>query len=251
MAQQLHEDHTARNVIVDTGGEIHAVVVRAEGDDLLGLLGAGNDGADILGSAVIIFALQLQLEGLCTPAHHLSRIGGTEIHGHGITKRLGEGLPQLANVAVGVRQPVNGGTREGQNGGDTGLLQLFIVGTAETTVHQHDFALGTLQMEGQQVFGIVQLPFQTAFGGGLGALITGNFIFLHIGCGDGEFGLMYLAAGHGKLFQMGFHAAGFGLLQQTESGLFFFGRAADLFISQLFQQGKGAMGGNRHKQFLL
>ena len=251
MPQQLHEDHAARNIVVDTGGEIHAVVVSAEGDDLLWLACAGNDGAHILGGAVVIFALQLQLEGLCTPAHQFGSVGGTEIHGNGIAKGLGECFPQLADIAVGVRQTVNGGAREGQNGGDAGLLQLFVVGTTETTVHQHDFALGTLQMEGQQIFGIIQLAFQTVLGGGFGTLVAGNFIFLPIGCGDGELGPMYLAAGHGKLLQMSLHAAGFGLLQQTEGGLFFFGRATDLFISQLFQQGKGAMGGNRHKQFLL
>ena len=251
MPQQLHEDDAARNVVVNAGGEIDAVIMGAQRDDLLRVLGAGDDGAHVLRGAVIIFGLYLQLEGLCPTAHQFGGVGSPHVQGHIVAKGLGEGLPQLADVAIGVAQAVDGGAREGQNGGGPGLLQLFVIGTAQAAVHQDDLALAALQMKGQQAFGIVQLALQAALGGGLGALITGDLVFFFIRSGDGELCLVDPAAGNGKRLQMGLYTAGAGLFQQTLGGLLFFGRAADLFIGQFFQQVECAVSRNRHGGFLL
>ena len=139
---------------------------------------------------------------LCAAAHHLCRVRRAHVERDRPAKGLGEHLAQLADVAVRFAAPVNRRAGEGQNRRSARFLQLFVIRAAQPAVHQHDLVLDAREMHGQQIFSVIKLAVQAARGRGLGAFIAGDFIFLGVGRGDGQFCVMYPAAGDLEFLDM-------------------------------------------------
>ena len=111
--QQFQHDDAAGQVIMHTGRKIHAVVMPAEGDDLLRLVRAGNGRADVLACAVEAFANQLDMHRLCAAADDFSGRGGAHVQHGNRAEWLCQRLAQLAAVQVAFALAVNRAPGEG------------------------------------------------------------------------------------------------------------------------------------------
>ena len=183
---------------------------------------------------------------LCAAAHDLRRVRRAHIERYAGAEGIGQRFAQLADVAVRVRQAVNGRAGVGEDGGDADLLQLLIVLAAQAAVDQHGLALGVCQMRGQYILGVVEFQVQSFFGRVGGALVAGDFILLFVRCGDDELRVVDHAAGDLEFLDVRGYANGFRFFKQALGSLLFLIRAAHALVGELAQQRKCAVGGYVH-----
>ena len=247
--RQLHHDGAAGHVVIHAGGEVHAVIVRAEGDDFLRLFPALDDRAHVVAHAVIVLAGQFKVDGPGPPAHHFRRVRRPHVHsGHG-PEVVGEGLPQLALVAVRFAPAVDGRAGEGQHRRRPGLAQLLVILAAQAAVDQHGLVLHPGKMHVGDVFGIIEGQIHAACGGGGCPLVAGDLVFLAEGLGHAEQGVADPAALDGECFQVGLKPGVLRFRQEPFGGLALRLRAADALEGQLLHQPEGAVSRYVHDAF--
>ena len=247
--RQLQDDDAAGHVVVHAGGEVHAVVMRAEGDDFLRLLPALDDRAHVMAHAVVVLARQLNADGLCPAAHHFRRVRRPHVQRGNGPEIVREGLPQLADVAVRFIPAVDGRAGEGQHRRRPGLAQLLVVLAAQPAVDQHRAALHLGKMHIGDVLGIIKGKLHAACGGGGRPLVAGDLEFLAEGLGHGEPGVADPAALDGEFLQMGLKPGSLRFRQKPFGGPALRLRAADALKGQLLHQSEGAMGRYVHDAF--
>ena len=169
-------------------------------------------------------------------AHHFRRVRRPQVQGHRVPEGLGEGFPQLADVAVRFAAAVQGAAGKGQDSRYPCLLQGLIILAAQPAVDQYDFASGLLQVRGQHIFRVVECSVQPFCRGGAGTLVAGDFILLFIGFGDLQPGVLHAPAGHGKFLQVRRYARPLDFLQQPLGHCPLLRGAAYPLISQLPQK---------------
>ena len=188
------------------GREIHAVVMPAEGDDLAGLVRAGNGRADVLACAVIAFAGQLDMHRLCAAADDFGGRSGAHVQHGNRAERLRQRLAQLAAVQVAFVLAVNRAPGEGQNCRNLRLAQLLVRRAVQIAVHKHNFALRLFQQHFVGILDIQELRVQTAFGGGGSALVARDLVFLDVGRCDAQQRVRHAPARNGELLHLGGNA---------------------------------------------